>query len=74
MNTINAQALNILPGDILTASSCDTVDPDASDDNFDVVAAADLNAVDVSGVPPHALDLKLNCMVMISRVLYFKQA
>ena len=73
IDTINAHVLDILPGDLLTAYSCDTVDPDATDDGMGFVAAADLHAIDVSGVPPHALDLKLNCMVMITRNLNFKQ-
>lgn len=52
---INSHVLDILPGDMLTAYSCDTVDAHANDNNLDFVATADLNAMDVTGVPPHAL-------------------
>lgn len=43
IDTINAHVLDILPGDILTAYSADSVDPDAAEDNFDFVSEADLN-------------------------------
>ena len=46
--------LDILPGDLHTAYSYDTVYLDAADqDNFDFLSTADLKAMDVSGVPPH---------------------
>ena len=57
--TLKMSVLDILPGDLHTAYSCDTVDPDAAgQDNFVSLSTADLNIIDVSGAPPHHLKLE----------------
>lgn len=74
IDTINEHILDVLPGDLLTAYSCDTVDPGAPNQKtFDFLSSSDLNSIDVTSVPPHSLHLKLNSMVMLTRNLNFKQ-
>lgn len=75
IDTMNAHVLDILAGGLLAAYSFNSFDPHAFDDTaFDFILEADLNAIDVAVIPPHALNLKLNSMVMIMRNLNFKQS
>ena len=68
IDTINEHVLNMLPGELLAAYSCDAVDPDAcGESSFEFLASTDLNAITQSGVPPHCLHLKIGAMVMITR-------
>lgn len=55
------------------AASCDAGDPQASDGKFDFFSRDDLQAINVSGVPPPSLSLKVNFIVMLTRNLNFEQ-
>ena len=68
---INEQILNQLPGEVKTYYSIDSVVSDDQEE-IDLYPLEFLNSLTPSGMPPHALNLKVGCPVMLMRNLSIK--
>lgn len=72
-NLINTDILNRIPGEQKTYHSYDKIicDNDNEINNYPVEF---LNSLTISGLPPHELVLKVNCIVLLIRNLNTKEA
>ena len=63
---INEQVLKMLPGESITYLSADSVNCDNNEEaqNYPMEF---LNSLTPSGMPPHCLNLKVGCIVMLLR-------
>lgn len=64
VDTTNDEVLNRIPGDVKTYFSCDEVQNETS-----VYPVDFLNQLNISGLPPHRLNLKIGAVVMLLRNL-----
>ena len=62
---INRLLLDQLPGDITVYRSCDTV----SESEAHIYPTEFLNTIDLQGIPPHYLELKVGAVIMLLRNL-----
>ena len=65
---LNEQILQLLPGEAVTYTSVDSI----ISDETQMYPLEFLNSLTPSGMPPHKLNLKLNCVVMLLRNLSLK--
>ncbi|KAF0311863.1 hypothetical protein FJT64_017362 [Amphibalanus amphitrite] len=65
----NEAALALLPGETVTYASVDTISDDDNEDHGPPVPTEVLNAIDVSGMPSHRLQVKVGAPVVLMRNL-----
>ena len=68
---INEHILNLLPNQVHTLASSNTIIKSNPNDLEEVSSVEFLQSVDVPGVPPHNLRLKVGCVVMFIRNVNF---
>ena len=70
---INEKILDRLPGDSMTYFSADNIETDDEDERAQYPIEF-LNSLTPCGMPPHSLNLKVGCIVMLLRNLDLKEA
>ena len=68
---INDHILGLLPARMHTLHSANTIIKTSPNDINDVSSVEFLQSIDVTGVPPHDLNLKVGCVVMFIRNVNF---
>ena len=68
---INDHILNLLPNQLHSLKSSNTIIKSNPKDIEEVTSVEFLEKIDVPGVPPHQLDLKVGCIVMFIRNVNF---
>ncbi|CAN0428865.1 unnamed protein product, partial [Laminaria digitata] len=71
IDQINNPVLNLLPNPLHAQLSSNHLIKDNPNDIAQVTSTEYLEAVDVPGVPPHELNLKIGCVVMFIRNVNF---
>ncbi|CAM9941562.1 unnamed protein product [Ectocarpus sp. 6 AP-2014] len=68
---INDHILNLLPSQVYTQRRSNTIIKGNPRDVVEMTSVEFLQAIDVPGVPPHALNIKVGCLVMFIRNVNF---
>ena len=70
---INTDIINQIPGEQRTYHRCDKIICD-NDNDINKYPVEFLDSLTISGLPPHKLVLKVNCIVLLIRNLNRKEA